>query len=227
MNPPPAGFDADDSPFRPAPDVDIVVFPSTIDIDRCIRAAFVTGSQAARAGIAGAFTGDVSMAMLAAHGCRAVLCGHSERRHYHHETDADIAEQVHSALKAGLLPILCIGETAEERAAGVAEAIVERQLTSALDGVTQPVAVAYEPVWAIGTGTTATPNDIATMHIAIQRMLPTSIAEGTPLLYGGSVTPDNAAGLFACEHVDGALVGGASLQCESFERILNLLRASP
>lgn len=227
MNPPPDGFDAPESPFLPASDVDVVVFPSAIDIDRCVAAGLTTGGQAARPGVAGAFTGDLSMAMLAAHGCQAVLCGHSERRQYHGETDAYVNEQVLSAIQAGLLPILCVGETLEQRDGGTAEETVKTQLLAALENATGSVVVAYEPVWAIGTGKTASAGDIQSMHAAIRSWLPPHLAGAAPILYGGSVKPDNAAEIFACDDVDGALVGGASLQTESFRSILSLLRSSP
>ncbi len=208
-------------------DVDVVVFPSALDVARCVDAGLTTGGQAARAGVSGAFTGDVSMAMLAAHGCQAVLCGHSERRQHHGETDAQIHEQVLSAIQAGLLPILCVGETLEQRESGSAEGTVKMQLLTALENVTGSVVIAYEPVWAIGTGKTASFSDIQAMHAAIRSWLPSHLSGVAPILYGGSVKPENAAEIFACDDVDGALVGGASLQTESFKRILDLLRSSP
>jgi triosephosphate isomerase len=226
MNPAPQGFDMPIGPFRRAPDVDVVVFPSDVDVDKCVAAGLTTGGQAARPQETGAFTGDVSMAMLAAHGCQAVLCGHSERRQHHGETDAQIHEQVTGALAAGLLPFLCVGETDAERSAGNAEAVVRGQLDAALRGITGSVVIAYEPVWAIGTGKSATPADVQAMHAFIRSALPDALRE-SPLLYGGSVKPENAAEIFACDDVDGALVGGAALKAESFGGILEHLRSSP
>jgi len=226
MNSPPRGFDLPISPYRSAPDVDVVVFPSAADIDRCVAAELTVGGQAARAEESGAFTGDVSMAMLAAHGCRSVLCGHSERRQHHGETDAHVAAQAKAAIAAGLLPILCVGETGSERDAGMAQDIVRSQIEAAVTDLPAPIVIAYEPVWAIGTGKTATPDDIRTMHAFIRSLLPAAAVE-TPILYGGSVKPENAAEIFACDDVDGALVGGASLDSRSFADILAALRSSP
>lgn len=226
MHPAPRGFDLPISPYRSAPDVDVVVFPSAADIDRCVAAQLNVGGQAARPEETGAYTGDVSMAMLAAHGCRAVLCGHSERRQHHGETDALVAAQVKAAVAAGLLPILCVGESGAERAAGIAQDVVRAQVEAAATDLSAPIVIAYEPVWAIGTGVTATPEDIRTMHAFIRSLLPASSVE-IPLLYGGSVKPDNAADIFACDDVDGALVGGASLDSHAFGDILDALRSSP
>lgn len=227
MNPPPEGFDAKESPFRPSPDIDVVVFPTTLDIARCIEAGLTTGGQAARSDATGAYTGDVSMTMLARCGAQAVLCGHSERREHHGETDEHIAAQVKAAIDAGLLPILCIGETAEERDLGAAEEVVRSQLTIALKDVSAPIVIAYEPVWAIGTGNVASTDDIQTMHAAIRSWLPDSLAGSSPIIYGGSVKPENATDIFACNDVDGALVGGASLKADTFATLADLLRASP
>lgn len=213
-------------PFRRAPDVDVVVFPAAVDIDRCVAAELVVGGQAARAEESGAYTGDVSMAMLKAHGCQAVLCGHSERRQHHAETDEQIGAQVRSALDAGLLPFLCVGETAMQREGGTHENVVREQLAIALKDVHGSVVIAYEPVWAIGTGKTATPADIQAMHAFIRSQLPEDL-RASPLLYGGSVKPENAAEIFACDDVDGALVGGASLKSDSFGGILSALQSSP
>ena len=226
MNPPPQGFDMPIGPYRSPTDVDVVVFPSTADIDRCVAAGLTVGGQAARAEETGAYTGDVSMAMLAAHGCRSVLCGHSERRQHHGETDDEIGAQVTAAIAAGLLPILCVGETADERDAGMAEDVVRGQLRAALKDVAVPIVIAYEPVWAIGTGKTATATDIQAMHATIRSSLPEALSP-SPLLYGGSVKSENAAEIFVCDDVDGALVGGASLQSSSFGSILESLRSSP
>lgn len=226
MNPPPRGFDVPIGPFRKAPDVDVVVFPCALDVAACVHAGLVTGGQAARPEEAGAFTGDVSMAMLATHGCQAVLCGHSERRRYHGEMDTAIATQVHAAIALNLLPFVCVGETVEERDAGKAQDIVGAQLTTILGSINAPVVIAYEPVWAIGTGKTATPTEIQAMHSFIRSVLPPLLHE-SPIIYGGSVKPENADEIFACEAVDGALVGGTALDPAAFARILESLRSSP
>lgn len=226
MHPAPKGFDMPIGPYRRAPDVDVVVFPSAMDIDACIAAELVVGGQAARPQETGAFTGDISMAMLAAHGCLAVLCGHSERRQHHLETDDDIHAQVKAALAAGLLPFLCVGETDDERVAGRAEEVVRAQIDAGTKDVTGSIVIAYEPVWAIGTGKSATPADVQAMHAFIRSMLPDALKD-SPLLYGGSVKPENAADIFACDDVDGALVGGASLDHDAFASILASLRSSP
>jgi triosephosphate isomerase (TIM) len=162
----------------------------------------------------GAFTGDVSAEMLADAGCRYVILGHSERRHGHNESDALIREKVVAARRAGLTPVLCVGETLAQRQAGEAQAVVATQLAGSLGdaGAGGELIVAYEPVWAIGTGLTASPDDIAAMHAAIRARL----SSGTRILYGGSVNPANAAAILALSDVDGALVGGASLDAQSF-----------
>lgn len=176
----------------------------------------------------GAYTGEVSGAQLRDAGCSAVLVGHSERRQYHGETDALVARKLGAALRHGLLPILCIGETLAEREAGRTEEVVLRQLDVALEGKTpealQGLVLAYEPVWAIGTGRTATPEDAQAVHAAIRTRLGLRLGAGpansTRILYGGSVKPDNAAELLSRPDIDGALVGGASLDADAFLRIV-------
>jgi triosephosphate isomerase len=173
----------------------------------------------------GAFTGEVSAPMLLEAGCSWVILGHSERRQFFAETDASVGQKVDSALAAGLRPIVCVGETLEEREAGQTLDVVFRQVDAfAQKLAAKPgfAAVAYEPVWAIGTGRVAGPEQAQEVHAAIrQRLSGTSrvLAEQTRVLYGGSVKPDNARGLFGCPDVDGALVGGASLEADSFARI--------
>ncbi len=176
----------------------------------------------------GAYTGEVSFAQLADVGCSHVVVGHSERRKYFGETDDVVARKVRGALDAGLVPILCVGETLEEREAGRAQEVVGRQLRRAIEGLSdQEVArlvVAYEPVWAIGTGRTATPEQAQEMHSFVRGLLRESAgeeaAEACTIQYGGSVKPNNAASLLSQPDVDGALVGGASLEAESFAAIL-------
>ncbi len=176
----------------------------------------------------GAFTGDISPVMLLELGVRYVVLGHSERRQIFGEGDELIARKVRSALDHGLVPILCVGETKPERDAGQAEAVVLGQLRAGLGDLAAPevasLVVAYEPVWAIGTGDTATPADAQAMHAAIRATLAahygTDTADATRVLYGGSVKADNVDTLMAQPDIDGALVGGAALTAESFLRIV-------
>ncbi len=172
------------------------------------------GGQDCHAAAKGAFTGDISPEMLADAGCSHIILGHSERRHGHGESDAVVREKIVGAWRAGLVAILCVGETLPQRRAASAMAVVSAQLAGSIpDRATAAnLVVAYEPVWAIGTGLTATLEDIAAMHAEIRARLPT----GTRILYGGSVNPGNAAGILALAEVDGALVGGASLDADNF-----------
>ena len=172
------------------------------------------GGQDCHAAPKGAFTGDLSAEMLADSGCTYVILGHSERRHGHGETDAEIRAKLAGAVRAGLKPILCVGETHQQHQAGRAIAVVSAQLTGSIpDGVARDgLIVAYEPVWAIGSGLSCKPENIAQMHAAIR----VDMAPATRILYGGSVNPTNAAGILALTDVDGALVGGASLDADSF-----------
>jgi triosephosphate isomerase len=176
----------------------------------------------------GAFTGEVSPTMLVDAGCRYVILGHSERRHKLGETDAFINRKVHAALMAGLTAILCVGETLEEREGNRTEAVLETQLTGSLAGITAQalgqVVVAYEPVWAIGTGRNATPDQAQQAHAFIRgqiaKMYGEEAARALPIQYGGSVKPENAASLLGQPDVDGALVGGASLKADQFLAIV-------
>ncbi len=177
----------------------------------------------------GAFTGEISPVMLKDIGCRYVILGHSERRQIFGEDDALINRKVHAALKHGLTPVLCIGETKPQRDAGDAETVTLGQLRASLHGLSatqaRGVVLAYEPVWAIGTGDTATPADAQAMHAAIRAALASDygqdIADAVRVLYGGSVKPDNVDALMAQPDIDGALVGGASLKADQFVRIIN------
>jgi triosephosphate isomerase len=171
----------------------------------------------------GAHTGEVSAGMLLDFGCRYVLAGHSERRTIYRESDEDVADRFEAALAAGLEPVLCVGETLEERERGETESVVDRQLTAVLDrcgieGFARAI-VAYEPVWAIGTGKTASPDQAQAVHAFIRDKFVSQddiIAGQLRILYGGSVNGSNAAELFAREDIDGGLVGGASLKAEDF-----------
>jgi len=176
----------------------------------------------------GAFTGEISGAMLRDLGCRYVITGHSERRKLFGERDADVRKKVQAAFAAGLHPILCVGESLEERDAGKTNAVVTDQLTGGLDGRTAQelsgLTIAYEPVWAIGTGRAATTEQAADVHRAIRAWLTNrfgrNLALTTRILYGGSVTPQNAGALLAEPDIDGALVGGACLTADSFAMIV-------
>ena len=179
------------------------------------------GAQDCHAEPSGAFTGDLSAEMLKDAGASAVIVGHSERRSYHKETDADVRAKALAARRAGLCAIVCVGETRAEREGGRALAVVGTQLNGSVpDGATaENLVVAYEPVWAIGSGLTPTPTDVADMHAFIRQRLGSRLGEegqGIRILYGGSVKPSNAKELLHVANVDGALVGGASLKADEF-----------
>ena len=179
------------------------------------------GGQDCHAEPSGAFTGDVAAEMLADAGATAVIVGHSERRSHHREDDAQVAAKARAAWRAGLTAIVCIGETKDQRTGGETLAVVGAQLGGSVpDGATpDTLAIAYEPVWAIGTGLTPTPSDVAEVHGFIRERLTARFGasgQGVRVLYGGSVKPSNAAELMAVANVDGALVGGASLKADDF-----------
>ena len=177
----------------------------------------------------GAFTGEVAAFMLRDAGCSHVIVGHSERRQYYSECDEVVSRKTRAGLAAGLTLIVCVGETLEQRDLGNAERVVREQLVGGLTGLTASdldrIIVAYEPVWAIGTGRTATPEQAQEMHAFIRRVFAeghtSAAANALRILYGGSVKPDNIAGLMKQADIDGALVGGASLNAESFAQIVN------
>lgn len=173
----------------------------------------------------GAWTGAVNGAMLASVGCQYVLVGHSERRQHFGETDASTALRMKHAVDTGLTPVLCVGETETQRRAGSTLEVVQRQLRAGLSEVDTPWIIAYEPVWAIGTGQVAAPEDAQQVHQTIRAELHRRSAEHVPILYGGSVRPENAEAIFAEDDVDGALVGGASLEAETFLSIVNAAAA--
>lgn len=210
--------------------MDIAAFPPAVFLADAVRdhagSGIVIGAQDVSVHQKGAYTGEVSAAMLREIGCSMVLVGHSERRQYHGETDAVIADKFVAAQSAGLMPVLCIGETLEQRDAGVAEQVIERQLGTVIEraGVAAfaDAVVAYEPVWAIGTGRTATPAQAQQMHACIRGIVADKdamIASSLRILYGGSVKAANAADLFAEADVDGGLVGGACLIADEFVAI--------
>jgi triosephosphate isomerase len=187
------------------------------------------GAQDCHAEAAGAFTGDLSAEMLKDAGASAVIVGHSERRCFHHETDAEIRAKALAARRAGLMAVVCVGETRAEREAGHTIAVVGGQLAGSLPDGAEPanIALAYEPVWAIGTGLTPSVGDVAQVHGFIRGELATrygGVAQGVRILYGGSVKPGNAGELLAVENVDGALVGGASLKAEELLAIAAVYR---
>jgi triosephosphate isomerase len=218
---------------------------TTAEVAVCPPAVFVPEAQARLSGSpvawggqdlsahdAGAYTGEVSGPMLRDFGCKYVIIGHSERRSYHHESDALVAEKFAAARKHGLVPIFCIGETLEEREGGITEEVVARQVDAVIahcgvamlgEGV-----VAYEPVWAIGTGKTATPEQAQEVHAFIRGRVAShsaAVAEGLRILYGGSMKPDNAAELLAKPDIDGGLIGGASLKAADFLAICTAANA--
>ncbi|AJE19775.1 triose-phosphate isomerase [Azotobacter chroococcum] len=189
------------------------------------------GAQNLNAAEKGAFTGEVAGGMLGELGCRYVLVGHSERRSLYGESDELVAEKFEAALAAGLVPVLCVGETLAQRRDGSTEAVIAAQVRAVLQrvgsaGIAAAV-VAYEPVWAIGTGETATPEQAQAVHRHIRALLGEAdgaLAAATPILYGGSVKADNAAALFAQPDIDGGLIGGASLEAASFLAICQAAR---
>jgi len=194
-----------------------VPFPYLEQVSQRLRGSPIAwGAQNVSEHAQGAYTGETSAAMLAEFGCRYVIVGHSERRQLYGETDAQAAAKFAAVRKAGMTPIFCVGETLQERDAGKTEDVVARQLGAVdfKDGV-----LAYEPVWAIGTGRTATPEQAQAVHAFLRKKVPAQ----TPILYGGSVKPQNAAAIFAVPDVDGGLIGGASLVAKDF---LDIVRAA-
>ncbi|KAF1692696.1 triose-phosphate isomerase [Pseudoxanthomonas koreensis] len=219
----------------PVPGVELVVLPPLPYLGDLIEdfegSALAFGAQDVSSNEQGAYTGEVSAAMLVDVGARYGLCGHSERRQYHNESSELVARKFRAALNAGLRPVLCLGERLEQRDAGQAGEVIAGQLQPVLDlvgveGFASAV-VAYEPVWAIGTGRTASPEQAQAVHAFIRRQIAghdARIADSLPILYGGSVKPDNAASLFSQPDVDGGLIGGASLVAADF---LAIARAAP
>lgn len=191
----------------------------------CVTSKIQVGAQNMHEADFGAYTGEVSATMLKEAGASFVILGHSERRRLFHETNAQIHQKLKTALKEGLLPILCIGETEEERSQGKTVEVLSSQLEACLKGIAPAeIALAYEPVWAIGTGKTATPEMAEETHLLCRECLEglwnKKAAESTNIIYGGSVTPETAPLLFKQPNIDGALVGGASLHPEKFIEII-------
>jgi len=188
--------------------------------------AVAWGAQDVSAYAAGAYTGEVAASMLQEFGCRYVIVGHSERRAYHHESNELVAQKALAALNAGLVPVVCVGETLQEREAGRTNVVVCAQLQAVLDVLENPalekIVLAYEPVWAIGTGKTATPALAQEVHAALRKQVAdrsASAAAGMQILYGGSMKPDNARDLMAQADIDGGLIGGAALKAADFVAI--------
>jgi triosephosphate isomerase len=212
---------------RAYPNISIVVFPSFVHLQlaetQLVDSLIAWGGQNIYLGESGAFTGEVSGSMLADYGCQYVLVGHSERRSIFHEDSVLVAEKFKTALQFGLQPMLCVGETLQQREQGNTEAVITEQLEAVLQLVGPEVfrqaVIAYEPVWAIGTGLTATPEQAQAVHSFIRSLLAqyqVDVSQVARILYGGSVKPDNAAQLFAMPDIDGGLIGGASLNAKSF-----------
>jgi len=212
--------------------VDVAVCPPFVylqQVGKALQSSHIAlGSQDIYFEQKGAFTGEISAAMLKDIGCAYALCGHSERRHVIGETDELINKKVHAAILGGLLPILCVGELLDERKANKTDEVVTRQMKKGLAGLIaekmSAVTIAYEPVWAIGTGLTATPQQAQEVHALIRKlvaqMYDRKIADAIRIQYGGSVKPDNAGELMSQEDIDGLLVGGVSLKAEDFVAIV-------
>lgn len=213
-------------------DVELAVCPPSVYLDAVGKAVAGSkiglGAQNMYHEPNGAFTGEISASMLKDLGCRYVILGHSERRHILNETDAAINEKVHAALKVGLIPIVCVGELLAEREAGQTLEVIRSQFDGSLAGLSADqmtrLVIAYEPVWAIGTGRVATPEQAEEVHLDLRKILEDrynrEVAEAVRVQYGGSVKPDNAAQLLSQPNIDGALVGGASLKVGQFMGIV-------
>jgi triosephosphate isomerase len=218
---------------RDVQDRDILVAPPftaiSTAVQQCTGSAVAIGAQDVYWGKEGALTGEICAGMLADAGCRYVIVGHSERRQFFHETDDTVARKALAVLAEGLTPIVCIGETLEDRDAGLEKQVLQRQFSNGPGSLTAEefsrILMAYEPIWAIGTGRTATPEIAASAHKFIRlcaaEQYTAEHALALRILYGGSVKPDNIQGLMAQDELDGALVGGASLDPKSFASIVN------
>jgi triosephosphate isomerase len=224
--------------YRRASQIRWIIFPPFTYLSQCgmiVKDSGISlGAQDVSEQESGAFTGDISVSMLQDVGCEYVLTGHSERRHGHHESNDLSALKAQKILLGGLTPILCLGETLEQRKRDETLTIIRGQLQAVFDWVhdvslLKRIVIAYEPVWAIGTGQVASPEQAQTVHQAIRQQLSevdAHLAEKTRILYGGSVKPNNAAALFKMPDIDGALVGGASLKAEQFLEIGQLCSQS-
>ncbi len=216
-----------------SPNADVLVCPTFLSLEQCGKALkgspVMLGAQDVCANDDGAFTGEISASMLLSAGCEYVIIGHSERRKYYGETNESVNVKVKKALEKGLKPVMCVGETLQEREDEIFEAIVGEQITEGLRDVAEDrmnfVTIAYEPVWAIGTGVNATPKQASDMHLFIRKKISElfniKTAEAVRILYGGSVNAKNAREILAAKGIDGALVGGASLKAEDFLTIVS------
>jgi triosephosphate isomerase (TIM) len=217
-----AGHDRDEIALFPSP----VLLPTVIEAARGSNVA--VGAQNIHFAEEGAYTGETSVRQLIAVGGTHTLIGHSERRQYFAETDEIVNKKLHTALKHGVVPVVCVGEVLEERERGKTELVCRSQVAKAFEGISReaaaPIVIAYEPVWAIGTGKTATPEIAVDAHMIIRaevaELLGADVAASMRILYGGSVKPDNATALMSRDEIDGALVGGASLKPDSFTAIV-------
>jgi triosephosphate isomerase (TIM) len=205
-------------------------FPALFPVSKALRGSLISvGAQNMHWEKEGAYTGEISAAMLAAAGCRYVIIGHSERREYFGESDETVNKKIAAALQNGLIPIMCIGESENQREAGKTFSVLDKQIKMGLKGFfadgLQNLVVAYEPIWAIGTGKTATREQAQEVHLFVRSKLTDmqgeSLAKGIRILYGGSVKPLNISELMAMPDIDGALVGGASLDAETFSKIVH------
>lgn len=212
---------------------DVVICPPFVDL--CVVKPIIAGTnihlgvQNIHWAEKGAFTGEISADMLKAHGVEYAIVGHSERRQYFGETDATVNQRAKAAIAAGITPIICVGESLEQRESGVTNAVVSGQTKAALDGIeakdVETLVIAYEPIWAIGTGKTATKEDanatIAVIRGAIAEVYGKDVAEKVRIQYGGSMNPKNASELMSMPEIDGGLIGGASLKAEDFSKVVN------
>ncbi|MCI6952025.1 MAG: triose-phosphate isomerase [Clostridium sp.] len=212
---------------------DVVICPPFVDL--CAVKPIIAGTnihlgvQNIHWAEKGAFTGEISADMLKAHGVEYAIVGHSERRQYFGETDATVNQRAKAAIAAGITPIICVGESLEQRESGVTNAVVSGQTKAALDGIeakdVETLVIAYEPIWAIGTGKTATKEDanatIAVIRGAIAEVYGKDVAEKVRIQYGGSMNPKNASELMSMPEIDGGLIGGASLKAEDFSKVVN------
>lgn len=215
-----------------APVAEVAVCPPSVYLlavaDALAGSPIELGAQNLHPAADGAYTGEVNAAMLTDVGCRFVILGHSERRQLFGETDASVAEKLQAALKGNLVPIVCVGETLQQRKAEETDSVVEAQIRGSLAGLDEiraaGIVIAYEPVWAIGTGLTATPDQAEAVHAMIRKLLgelfTPGVAEQIRIQYGGSVKAENAADLLSQANIDGALVGGASLKADEFLAII-------
>lgn len=217
-------------------DVQVAVCPPFVNLQAVSEITGGTlirlGAQNMHPAASGAYTGEISASMLSAFGCHYVILGHSERRQYFGETDASVNEKVKAAIDAGLVPIVCVGEQLADRESGDQDRVVASQVTKALEGVSaigaDQLVIAYEPVWAIGTGRTASPEQAQEMHAMIRSLVVKffgqSVGSAIDILYGGSMNPKNADELLAKPDVNGGLIGGASLKADQFAQIVEAAR---